>query len=152
MNLSHTNKIVPYEVVPRTQGHRRISATLGGIGAALLGTALSTGHALAAAASNAGIGAQVQNMAQEASTTGGFVSWTAMYVGALICFVVGVWAIWQSRQEQNRSAGKLGMGLAGLALCGLFATGGVWIQKAANTASGANSTVTSNANAITFGQ
>ncbi|RYF04865.1 MAG: hypothetical protein EOO40_10805, partial [Deltaproteobacteria bacterium] len=37
-------------------------------------------------------------MAQEASTAGGFVASTAMYVAALICFVGGVWSLWQSRQ------------------------------------------------------
>ena len=117
-----------------------------------LGLILVAGHAMAQATpSTAGIGTQAQNMSQELSTTGGFVGSTLMYVAALACFVGGVWALWQSRQEQNRSPGKVGMGLAGIALCGLFATGGVWINKAANTASGGNSTITSTAGAVTFG-
>ena len=43
------------------------------------------------------------------------------------------------------------MGVAGIVLCGLFATGGVWIGKAANTASGGNASVSSTSQAVTFG-
>lgn len=161
MTLSHRNKTTSYasKTMPPVQQFStadtrfvRMARFTTGTAFAFAGTLLAAGHALAATASTAGIGAQAQNMAQEAGTTGGYVAWTAMYVAALICFVLGTWAVWQSRQEQNRSAGKLGMGLAGLALCGLFATGGIWIQKAANTASGANGTISSNSNAVTFGQ
>jgi len=161
VTLSYSNKPTSYpsKTTPplqqlRTANTRRARAVrfTAGPAFAFAGTLLAAGHALAATASTAGIGAQTQNMAQEASTTGGFVAWSAMYVAALICFVLGTWAVWQSRQEQNRSAGKLGMGLAGLALCGLFATGGIWIQKAANTTGGANGTISSTSNAVTFGQ
>ncbi|WP_216850173.1 hypothetical protein, partial [Acidisoma sp. L85] len=112
-----------------------------------------TAHAFAQAAtpSTAGIGAQVQQMAQEGSTTGGFVGSMAMYGAALICMVGGAWALWQSRQPQNRESGRVAMGCAGLVLAGLFATGGTWINKAANTASGANSTISSTAGTVTFG-
>lgn len=96
------------------------------------------------------LGQQVQAMAQEASTTGGFVGSTAMYVAALVCFVAGVWAIWQSRQPENRESGRLGMGIAGLVLTGLFVTGGVWINKAANTTSGGNATISSQSQVVTF--
>lgn len=114
--------------------------------------ALSTAHALAQGTpSTAGLGAQIQNMAQEGGTTGGFVGSTAMYVLALVCFVGAVWALWQSRQAQNREGGKVAMGAAGLVLCGLFVTGGVWINKAANTASGGNATISSTSSAVTFG-
>ena len=43
------------------------------------------------------------------------------------------------------------MGLAGLVLCGLFATGGVWINKASITASGGAATVTDNPQMMQFG-
>ncbi len=98
-----------------------------------------------------GIGAQVQSMAQEASTTGGNVGSMAMYVAALVCLVGGAWALWQSRQPQNREGGKVTMGLAGLVLCGLFATGGVWIGKSAQSASGGAATITGTNAVVTFG-
>lgn len=117
------------------------------------GSVLLAGTALAQTAtpSTNGIGAQLQQMAQEGSTTGGFVGSTAMYVAALVCMVGGGWALWQSRQPQNRESGRVGMGIAGLVLAGLFATGGVWINKAANTTSGGNAVSTSTAGTVTFG-
>lgn len=130
---------------------RNRSAITGGLAFAAA-AAFSTAHALAQATpSPDGIGAQIQNMAQEGSTTGGFVGSTAMYVAGLICFVGAVWALWQSRQAQNREGGKVAMGAAGLVLCGLFVTGGVWINKAANTASGGTATISSTSSAVTFG-
>lgn len=96
------------------------------------------------------IGAQVQNIAQEFSTSGGFAASTAMYVGALITFVAGAWYLWQSRQPENRESGKVAAGVAGLVLTGLLVTGGNWIQKAANTATGANATITDTSAAVTF--
>lgn len=163
MNLKHVNSGVPASLTSRRRRkavravaiastvstiHHRIAAGL----AVAIGFALMAGQALAQATpSTAGIGSQTQNMSQELSTTGGFVGSTAMYVASLACFVGGVWALWQSRQEQNRTPGKVGMGLAGIALCGLFATGGVWINKASNTASGGNSTISSTSGAVTFG-
>ena len=97
------------------------------------------------------IGSQVGTMAQEATTAGGNLGSMAMYVAALICLVGGAWALWQSRQPQNREGGKVAMGLAGIVLCGLFATGGVWIGKAAQTASGGAATVTGTNAVVTFG-
>ena len=96
------------------------------------------------------IGAQVQTMAQEFSTAGGFTASMAMYVAALICFVGGAWFLWQSRQPENRESGKVAAGLAGLVLTGLFVTGGNWIDKAAQTATGAAATVSSQAAVVTF--
>lgn len=96
------------------------------------------------------IGAQVQAIATELSTAGGFAASTAMYVGALIIFVAAVWALWKSRQPENRDAGNVGMGVAGLVLTGLLITGGVWINKAAQTASGGAASVTSAAGVINF--
>ena len=120
------------------------------LGAATAATALFA-HASAFAQAANGIGAQVQTMAQEASTTGGNVGSMAMYVAALVCLIGGAWALWQSRQPQNREGGKVAMGLAGLVLCGLFATGGVWIGKSAQTASGGAATVAGTNSVVTFG-
>ena len=41
--------------------------------------------------------------------------------------------------------------IAGLALCGLFATAGVWINKASITASGGNATITATPGMVHFG-
>ena len=155
MNIKHSNSFAPAGLQRRSfQLNRRAPLTVlktGLVSAA--GTVLMAAHAMAqATASTNGIGAQMQNMAQEGSTTGGFVAYMAMYVGALICFVGGVWALWQSRQPQNRESGRVAMGLAGIALCGLLVTGGTWINKAANTASGANANISSTAGTVTFGQ
>lgn len=158
MNIKQNNPIMPMRLQPRgirfhaTRARNRLLAfktpLLGALGSIVL-----VGHAFAQAAtpSTAGIGAQVQQMAQEGSTTGGFVGSMAMYGAALICMVGGAWALWQSRQPQNRESGRVAMGMAGLVLAGLFATGGTWINKAANTASGANSTISSTAGTVTFG-
>ena len=89
-------------------------------------------------------------MAQEFSTAGGFAASTAMYVGALICFVAGAWFLWQSRQPENREAGKVAAGVAGLVLTGLLVTGGAWINKAAETATGTAASISSTAGAVTF--
>jgi len=121
-------------------------ASLASAGAAL---ALSAHGALAQQASNT-IGGQVQTMAQEFSTTGGFVGSTAMYVASLICFVFGAWAFWQSRQAENRDSGMIAKGVAGLVLCGLFVTGGAWINKAAQTSTGTNASISSTAGVVSF--
>ncbi|MCR0984120.1 hypothetical protein [Roseomonas populi] len=117
-------------------------------GAALL----ASGEAFAQGTpSTSGIGGQVGNMAQEATIAGGNLGSMAMYLAALLCLIGGAWALWQSRQPQNREGGKVAMGLAGIVLCGLFATGGVWIGKAAQTASGGAATVTGTNAPVTFG-
>jgi len=116
---------------------------------ALGGASLASASAFAQAAGGT-IGAQVQTMAQEFSTAGGFAASTAMYVGALICFVAGAWFLWQSRQPENREAGKVAAGAAGLVLTGLLVTGGAWINKAAETATGTAASITSTAGAVTF--
>lgn len=154
VNIKHSNSIVPAALRRRSfQLNRRASLTAlktGLVSAA--GTMLMAAHAMAqATASTNGIGSQVQNMAQEGSTTGGFIASTAMYGGALICFVAGCWALWSSRQPQNREGGRVAMGAAGLVLCGLLVSGGAWINKAANTASGGNASITSTSGVVTFG-
>ena len=114
-----------------------------------IGATFASAAAFAQAAGGT-IGAQVQTMAQEFSTAGGFAASTAMYVGALICFVAGAWFLWQSRQPENREAGKVAAGAAGLVLTGLLVTGGAWINKAAETATGSAASITSTAGAVTF--
>ena len=114
------------------------------------GLAVVSAHAAFAQAAGGTIGAQMQTMSQEASTTGGFVASTAMYVGALITFVFGAWALWQSRQPENREGGQVARGLAGLVLCGLLVTGGAWINKAAQTATGSAASISSTAGAVSF--
>lgn len=118
--------------------------------AAVAAIALVAGSAATSSAFAQTIGAQIGTMAQEFSTAGGFTASMAMYVGALVTFVAGAWYLWQSRQPENRESGKVAAGLAGLVLTGLLITGGNWIQKAANTATGANATISSTAAAVTF--
>ena len=144
MNLSKLNKTVP-AVISRQLPRRGRTLLAGAAG--LVGSALLSGAAYAA---DGTIGAQIGTMAQEASTAGGFLASTAMYVAALICFIGGVWSLWQSRQPQNREGGRVAMGLAGLVLCGLFVTGGGWINKAAQTTTGSTATISNTAGAVTF--
>jgi hypothetical protein len=118
-------------------------------GLVLGGSVLVSASAFAQAVGGT-IGAQVQTMAQEFSTAGGFAASTAMYVGALITFVAGAWFLWQSRQPENREAGKVAAGAAGLVLTGLLVTGGAWINKAAETATGTAASISSTAGAVTF--
>ena len=119
-----------------------------GLGSALI----FAGHALAQATSpTGGLGAQMNTMSSEAINSGGEAFGMGCYLAAAICFGLGVWALWQSRQPQNRETGYVGRGLAGLILCGLFATAGVWINKASVTASGGNATVNDTPGMVQFG-
>lgn len=134
---------------------RRIFGRAQGLAAlagAVLTSTLAVGTALAqATAPTGGLGAQLNAMSSEAISSGGEFGGMAMYLAALLCFVGGVWALWQSRQPQNRENGRVMMGVAGLVLCGLFATGGAWINKAAVTASGGNATVNDTPATVQFG-
>jgi hypothetical protein len=110
------------------------------------------GHAFAEATSpSGGLGSQINTMSSEAINSGGEAFGMACYLAAAICFGLGVWALWQSRQPQNRESGHVGRGLAGLVLCGLFATAGVWINKASVTASGGNATINNTPQMVQFG-
>jgi hypothetical protein len=110
------------------------------------------GHAMAQATSpTGGLGAQLNTMSSEATNSGSLFFAMTSYLGAAICFGFGVWALWQSRQPQNRESGHIARGLAGLVLCGLFATAGVWINKAAVSASGGNATVNTTPQMVQFG-
>ncbi len=109
-------------------------------------------HALAQATSPSGsIGAQLNTMSSEALNSGSTAFGMACYLAAAVCFIFGVWALWQSRQPQNRESGHVGRGVAGLVLCGLLATAGVWINKAAISASGGNATISTTPGMVTFG-
>lgn len=154
MNLSVLNKHVPAGVPARRM--RTLAARRGKvIGATSLGMSASfgfAGQALAQAASPAGgIGAQANLMSGEAVNAGGTAFSAACYVAAAVCFFFGVWAAWQSRQPQNRETGYVGRAIGGLVLCGLFASAGVWINKASVTASGGAATVTNNPQMVQFG-
>jgi hypothetical protein len=121
--------------------------------AAGLGIGLAyAGQALAQATSPAGgIGAQLNTMSSEAINSGSTAFGMGCYLAAAICFIAGAWALWQSRQPQNRETGYVARGVAGLVLCGLLATAGVWINKAAITASGGNATINDNPAMVQFG-
>jgi mannitol-specific phosphotransferase system IIBC component len=126
---------------------RSVTRGRGLMAAALIaGLIASTGGALA----QNGIGAQITSMSTEFATAGGNAGQMAMYIAALICFIGGAWFLWQSRHPENRESGKVAAGLAGLVLTGLFATGAVWVGKAAQTVSGAGPTDTNGQGTVTF--
>jgi len=135
----------------RRLANRRGKALAAAAGVMALGLG-HAGHALAQATSAAGtLGAQLNTMSSEAINSGSTAFGGACYLAAALCFGFGVWALWQSRQPQNRETGHVSRGLAGLVLCGLFATAGVWINKASITASGGNATVNDTPAMVVFG-
>lgn len=115
-------------------------------------TALSLVPAFAApTVTSGGTGEQVNKMAAEAMNTGGTIFGMACYLAAALCFAAGVWAIWASRQPQNRESGFVARGVAGLVLCGLFITGGAWINRAAVSAGTGTTTIDgSSSSMVTF--
>lgn len=130
--------------VPAMAGHvaHRTRLMLRATALGLTGSALAISGAFAQAASTAGsLGAQLNTMSSEAIDSGGTMMGMAAYMAALICFVGGVWALWQSRQPQNRESGRVAMGAAGLVLCGLFVMMPQWINKAAHSTAGADATI-----------
>jgi hypothetical protein len=155
VSLTLINTSLPKRALPRSLRFavaRGKSLAIRLAGGASLATLMAVGHAFAQATSpTGGLGAQLNSMSSEAINSGGEFGGMAMYAAALVCFVGGVWALWQSRQPQNRENGRVAMGLAGLVLCGLFATGGVWINKAAVSASGGQASVNSTPQTVQFG-
>ena len=115
-------------------------------------TALSLAPAFAApTVTSGGTGEQVNKMAAEAMNTGGTIFGMGCYLAAALCFAAGVWAIWASRQPQNRESGFVARGIAGLVLCGLFVTGGAWINRASVTAGAGTTTIDgSSSSMVTF--
>ncbi|WP_239992138.1 hypothetical protein [Rhodopila globiformis] len=115
-------------------------------------TFAAIGHAFAQAAAPANsIGAQLNTMSSEGISASGNIFTMACYAAAALCFSMGVWKLWQSRQPQNREQGHVMAGVAGLVLCGLFASAGVWVNKAAVTGSGGNATVNDTPGLVQFG-
>lgn len=113
----------------------------------------AVGQAFAATATSptGSLGAQMNTISSEAINAGSTAFGMACYLAATVCFGLGVWALWQSRQPQNRESGHIGKGIAGLVLCGLFATAGVWINKAAVTASGGAASINDTPSMVEFG-
>ena len=128
---------------------RSMAAIAFGLFCALVGVAQA--FAQTATSPTGGLGAQLNTMAGEAINAGGTAFGGACYLAAIVCFGLGSWALWQSRQPQNRETGYVGRGVAGLVLCGLFATAGVWINKASVTASGGNATINDTPTMVNFG-
>ena len=128
----------------------RVGTAASVVCASMLGFA---SHAFADAATSptGGLGSQLNTMSSEALNAGSTGFGVICYLAAAACFGLGVWALWQSRQPQNRETGYIGRGVAGLVLCGLFATAGVWINKAAVSASGANATINDSTSMVQFG-
>ncbi len=152
MNLSLHNKHVPAALARMHSLTVRRGRTLAASAVGLSGVLGFAGQALAQATAPAGgIGAQMNLMSGEAVNAGGTAFSMGCYIAAAVCFFFGVWAAWQSRQPQNRETGYVGRALAGLVLCGLFASAGVWINKASITASGGAATVTDNPQMVQFG-
>jgi hypothetical protein len=152
VNLFFHHKRVPAAVrrlrnLTARRGHALAVSAVG-----LSGVLGFAGQALAQAASPpGGIGAQMNLMSGEAVNAGGTAFSMGCYIAAAVCFFFGVWAAWQSRQPQHRETGYVGRAFAGLVLCGLFASAGVWINKASITASGGAATVTDNPQMVQFG-
>jgi len=144
VNLSTINRRTPARAMSRALrfAHRRgklVAAAASGL--TLTFGAISVALAQTATSPSGGIGAQMNSMSSEAINSGSTAFGMACYLAAAICFGFGVWSLWQSRHPQNREAGHVAKGLAGLVLCGLFAGGGVWVNKAAVTTTGGNATI-----------
>ena len=148
LNITLLTKAVAAPSVPR---RLRSAATTG---LASIASLSITGAAFAQSPVGAGgagsIGAQLDSMSAEAINSGGTFAGAVMYLLALIVFIGAVWALWKSRQPQGRETGYVGMGIAGLVLCGLFVTGGTWINKAAVSTSGSAATINSAPKVVTF--
>ena len=152
MNLSFHNTRVPAAVRRLRNLTARRGRALAVSAVGLSGVLGFAGQALAQAASPpGGIGAQMNLMSGEAVSAGGTAFSMGCYIAAAVCFFFGVWAAWQSRQPQNRETGYVGRALAGLVLCGLFASSGVWINKASVSTTGGAATVTDNPQMVQFG-
>ena len=134
----------PTPSAPAEAGHsaHRTKLLLRSTVLGLAGSVMAISGAFAQAASQTGtLGAQLNQMSSEAIDSGGTALGMVAYVAALICFVGGVWALWQSRQPRNRESGRIAMGAAGLVLCGLFVMMPQWINKAAHSTAGADATI-----------
>lgn len=153
MNLSLINKQVPGRSMARYRLSGFRGKALGTAAVVLSGAFGFAGQALAQAATSptGGIGDQLNKISSEATNSGSLFFSMACYLAAAIAFFGGVWALWSSRQPQNRESGFVMRGVAGLVLCGLFATAGVWINKAAISGSGGAASVNNTPQMVQFG-
>ena len=144
MNVSSFIACAPEPSAARSDGigaRRRAGLFRAGL-LGVAGSALAVGQAFAQAASTAGsLGAQMNTMSSEAIDSGGTALGMVCYILAMLCFVGGAWAFWQSRQPQNRESGYVAKGAAGLVLCGLLVMMPQWVNKAAHTVAGADATI-----------
>ena len=158
MNFTLLNKSQPVRALSRrlrqpTTTRRLRQAATGSVATVsmlVLSAAAFAQGGTAATSPTGGIGEQLNLLSGEAINSGGTAGGMAMYGAALLTFIAGVWAIWKSRQPQNREGGHMAMGVAGLVLCGLFATGGTWINKAAISASGGAATANGTTQVVQF--
>ena len=141
-SATHTRRFSGFQVKALSVVSLASSLSLAAVGRALAQTATSP---------TGGLGAQMNLISSEAINSGSTGFGMACYLAATVCFGLGVWALWQSRQPQNRESGNIGKGIAGLVLCGLFATAGVWINKASVTASGGSASVNDTPSMVQFG-
>lgn len=144
MNVSSFIACAPEPSAARSDGiraRRRAGLFRAGL-LGVTGSALAVGQAFAQAASTAGsLGAQMNTISSEAIDSGGTALGMVCYILAMLCFVGGAWAFWQSRQPQNRESGYVAKGAAGLVLCGLLVMMPQWVNKAAHTVAGADATI-----------
>lgn len=136
------------QIVARSLTWRK-APVVGASAIAALFVAFGASEAFAQAAGGT-IGAQLGTMAQEGSTAGGTIASMVMYVGALIIFTAGAWALWQSRDPASREPGKVQQGFAALVLTGLMISGGVWIGKASQTTTGGAAVESATAGVVGF--
>ena len=142
MNVSSFTAPAPERV---SAGRNEPRSTRALLRAGLLGAAglvLAAGPAFAQASSTAGsLGKQLNTISSEAIDSGGTALGMVCYILAMLCFVGGAWALWQSRQPQHRESGYIAKGAAGLVLCGLLVMMPQWINKSAHTMAGADATI-----------
>jgi hypothetical protein len=132
-------------------GHIPVRAWLRSAALGLGASLFAIGEAFAQAASPAGsIGAQMNTMSGEAIDSGGTALGMVCYIAAMLVFVGGTWAFWQSRQPQNRESGYVAKGVAAMVLCGLLVMMPNWINKAAHTVGGADATINNTPQVVKF--
>ena len=141
MQIPFTIALVP-ETAPCGPTKRHVPTLLRAGMLAVAPAVWAVGDAFAQATSTAGsLGAQMNTMSSEAIDSGGTALGMVCYIAAMLCFVGGAWALWQSRQPQNRESGYVSKGAAGLVLCGLLVMMPQWVNKSAHTVAGADATI-----------
>lgn len=141
LSASASPGLVPAgRILSRTKSVLR-AVTLGSAGSLLAISGAFAQAAGTATSATGSLGAQLNTISGEAIDAGGTGLGMACYIAAMLCFVGGAWALWQSRQPQNRESGRVAMGAAGIVLCGLFVMMPQWINKSARTMGGADATI-----------